>query len=190
FRPYVEPPIEGGIWDHAHDDYLELAAETGIAGVAVILAFAVSVVCAIRRRRDASETSPEPDVPADFRRGDWARALGDSSELRWGLAGGLVAILVHSAVDFSLHMPANLLLAMTIIGLLVLSGRPARVGRSPALGPLLATFAGAPAPSSGGRPTCAISSGSVSSRAASARPAPPSSRSRCTASRTSPRTPT
>src|SRR5881398_508953 len=112
FRPYVEPPIEGGIWDHAHDDYLELAAETGIAGVAVILAFAVSVVCAIRRRRDASETSPEPDVPADFRRGDWARALGDSSELRWGLAGGLVAILVHSAVDFSLHMPANLLLAM------------------------------------------------------------------------------
>ena len=140
FRPYVEPPIEGGIWDHAHDDYLELAAETGIAGVAVILAFAVSVVCAIRRRRDASETSPEPDVPADFRRGDWARALGDSSELRWGLAGGLVAILMHSAVDFSLHMPANLLLAMTIIGLLVLSGRPARVGRSPALGLLLATF--------------------------------------------------
>src|SRR5207253_199926 len=140
FRPYVEPPIEGGIWDHAHDDYLELAAETGIAGVAVILAFAVSVVRTIRRRRDASETSPEPDVPADFRRGDWARALGDMSELRWGLAGGLVAILVHSAVDFSLHMPANLLLAMTIIGLLVLSGRPARVGRSPALGLLLATF--------------------------------------------------
>src|SRR5438093_160877 len=73
FRPYVEPPIEGGIWDHAHDDYLELAAETGIAGVAVILAFAVSVVCAIRRRRDASETSPEPDLPADCRRGDRAR---------------------------------------------------------------------------------------------------------------------
>src|SRR5207244_12551216 len=57
FRPYVEPPIEGGIWDHAHDDYLELAAETGIAGVALILAFAVSVVRTIRRRRDASETS-------------------------------------------------------------------------------------------------------------------------------------
>ena len=140
FRPYVEPPIEGGIWDHAHDDYLELAAETGIAGVAVVLAFVVTVVLAIRRRRDGAETSSDVEVPADFRRGDWLRALGDTSELRWGLAGGLVAILVHSAVDFGLHMPANLLLAMTILGLLVLSGSPARTGRAPALGVLVAAF--------------------------------------------------
>src|SRR5206468_1611771 len=27
FRPYQAPPVEGGIWDHAHNDYLELAAE-------------------------------------------------------------------------------------------------------------------------------------------------------------------
>src|SRR5207244_3652297 len=141
FRPYVEPPIEGGIWDHAHDDYLELAAETGIAGAAVVLAFAVTVALAIRRRRDGSEASSEPEVPGDFRRGDWLRALGDTSELRWGLAGGLVAILVHSAVDFGLHMPANLLLAMTILGLLVLSSPPARTRPAPALGVLVAALA-------------------------------------------------
>ena len=140
FRPYVEPPIEGGIWDHAHNDYLELVAETGVAGAVLIVAFAIAVVRMIRRRPNGSDTSRELDVPADFRRSDWARALGDTPELRWGLAGGLAAILAHSAVDFSLHMPANLLLAMTVLGLLILSGPPAPAGRVPALGILLATF--------------------------------------------------
>src|SRR5262249_15875623 len=32
FRPYAEPPVASAIWDHAHDDYLELAAETGLVG--------------------------------------------------------------------------------------------------------------------------------------------------------------
>src|SRR5207237_4527849 len=134
-------PIEGGIWDHAHNDYLELVAETSVAGAVLIVAFAIAVVRMIRRRPNGSDTSRELDVPADFRRADWARALGDTPELRWGLAGGLAAILVHSAVDFSLHMPANLLLAMVVLGLLVLTGRPMLTGRAPALGVLVATFA-------------------------------------------------
>src|SRR5439155_493537 len=78
FRPYVEPPIEGGIWDHAHNDYLELVAETGVAGAVLIVAFAIAVVRMIRRRPNGSDTSRELDVPADFRRSDWARALAEA----------------------------------------------------------------------------------------------------------------
>src|SRR5262249_15588522 len=51
FRGYVSPPVEGGIWDHAHDEYLELAAETGILGTALAALFAFAVARAVRRAR-------------------------------------------------------------------------------------------------------------------------------------------
>jgi O-antigen ligase len=57
FRPYQAPPVEGGIWDHAHDDYLELAAETGLVGMAIVLTFLVLVartLLAERRARHAA----------------------------------------------------------------------------------------------------------------------------------------
>src|SRR5205823_1905049 len=37
FRPYQAPPVEGGIWDHAHNDYLELVAASGIVGALLVL---------------------------------------------------------------------------------------------------------------------------------------------------------
>ena len=42
-RGYVAPPVEGGIWDHAHDEYLELAAETGFAGMALAACFGLAI---------------------------------------------------------------------------------------------------------------------------------------------------
>src|SRR5262249_57270651 len=51
FRSYVGPPVEGGIWDHAHDEYLELAAETGAFGVALAALFALVVTRAVRSAR-------------------------------------------------------------------------------------------------------------------------------------------
>src|SRR5439155_1157504 len=50
FRPYQAPPVEGGIWDHAHNDYLELAAEGGLAAVALVLLFALALLRAAARR--------------------------------------------------------------------------------------------------------------------------------------------
>ncbi|MCW5889155.1 MAG: O-antigen ligase family protein [bacterium] len=128
YRPFQAPPVEDGIWDHAHDDYLELAAETGVAGVLVALVFAVAVTRAFRRRATPpGERRRRRDVPRfddPFADADWLAALGDVSLLRWGLVGGVVAILVHSFVDFGLRMPANLLLLMVVLGLLVLSVPP------------------------------------------------------------------
>ena len=140
FRGYVSPPVEGGIWDHAHDEYLELAAETGILGVTLAACFAIAVVYAIRRARrrvaiaDARRERRErtfSDPP------EWRMALGEHRVLAWGLAGGVAAALVHSVVEFGLHMPGNFVLLMATVGLLVMA-LPARESRT-SFG--LATFA-------------------------------------------------
>lgn len=139
FRPYQEPPVEDGIWDHAHNDYLELAAETGLVGLAIVLTFAIGVVRGMRRRRDEAEARPRRRRmagPEEFEESDWQAALRDTAVLRWGLAGGVLAILVHSFVDFGLRMPANLSALMVVAGLLVLSGTP-RLGSRRSLAPAI-----------------------------------------------------
>jgi hypothetical protein len=138
FRPYQQPPAEGGIWDHAHDDYLELAAETGLAGLGLALAFALTVARAARRSGET--TAVARHAPPGFETPEWRDALGERALLRWGLAGGAVAVLVHATLDFGLRMPANLLGLMIVLALLVLSGRPRTSGHTPALACLLVVF--------------------------------------------------
>jgi len=83
--------------DYAHNDYLQFFAELGligflIAGAFVFLILAISVRWSLRH--------PDPNR-------------------RWiGLAcsGALVAILIHSAVDFNLYVPANATLLAWICG--------------------------------------------------------------------------
>jgi O-antigen ligase len=145
FRPYQAPPVPGGIWDHAHDDYLELVAETGLIGVGLAALFALAVARAARREepgsgndatavatvspaglpaeRERRSRSEHGSAPPGFETSEWWAALKERTLLRFGLAGGVVAILVHSLVDFGLRLPANLLLTMTIVALLVVSGR-------------------------------------------------------------------
>jgi Flp pilus assembly protein TadD len=129
FRPHQAPPVEGGIWDHAHNDYLELLADSGVAGAAAALAFGIAVVLTLRRQRDARKAAaPERhrnrELPPGFEMPEWRASLRDASPLRWGLAGGIGAILVHSLVEFGLRMPANLLTLMLVAALLVLANRP------------------------------------------------------------------
>jgi O-antigen ligase/tetratricopeptide (TPR) repeat protein len=135
FRPHQAPPVEDGIWDHAHNDYLELGAETGVLGLALTALFAALVARAVRRREPAAVPAEEesrrsrrrgPAGFGDVEEADWRAALRDHAALRFGLLGGVIAILVHSAVDFGLRMPANLVELMTIAGVLVLLAPPAR----------------------------------------------------------------
>ncbi|TMA45063.1 MAG: O-antigen ligase family protein [Deltaproteobacteria bacterium] len=141
FRPYQAPPVEGGIWDHAHNDYLELAAEGGLAGVAVVLLFAFALVRAAARRPAPSGPAAAPALDRErsaphareFELPDWRAALEQPSFLRWGLVGGVAAILVHSLIDFGLRMPANFLSLMVVLALLVLSGPPQPAGGTRAL---------------------------------------------------------
>ena len=154
FRPYQAPPVEGGMWDHAHNDFLELAAESGLLGLALVLLFAAAVARprgaaaggdagtgAGEAGTRAEDGPPAERRPAVFDPPEWRAALGDRGALRCGALGGIAAILVHGLVDFSLRMPANLLLLMTLAALVIVSRRqraPARAAALPVLTALIA----------------------------------------------------
>ncbi len=75
-------------WDHAHDDYAEALAETGIIGGTLILA-AVFFFLAVTFR----------SVPN--------RSSGVAAWVRLGAAVGCCGLLFHSFTDFNFHIPAN-----------------------------------------------------------------------------------
>jgi O-antigen ligase len=87
YPPYQSFPSDATI-DYAHDDYLQAAAETGLAGAAIIIA-----------------------ALAFFFRlsfhGLARRLLSDQGWIQLGAALGCCGLLVHSFVDFNLHIPAN-----------------------------------------------------------------------------------
>lgn len=125
FERYQAPPVEGGIWQHAHNDYLELAAETGLLGFAIAAWFAILVAAGVRAGgRTASGAARAADRPPGFETADWRAAFARPTWLRFGACGGIAAILVHSFVDFGLRLPANLLLLLVLAAMLVLT-RPA-----------------------------------------------------------------
>jgi len=87
FPQYRSFPTDLG-WAHAHNDYAEALAETGVAGGALmVIAMAMFFALAFR------------NLPAG--RGDAA------GWIRLGAAVGCCGLLVHSLVDFNLHIPAN-----------------------------------------------------------------------------------
>jgi O-antigen ligase len=76
------------LWDHAHNDYAEALAETGLAGGAAILsALVLFFWLAFRNLRD--------------------RLHHPAGWMQFAAAIGCCGILVHSFADFNLHMPAN-----------------------------------------------------------------------------------
>lgn len=100
FRAHQPLAIWSGyLVDYAHNDYLQLLAETGIAG-AVILVWALVGLVTFVVVRWMGRQDP-------FVRG-----------LVTGGLGALAAILAHSLTDFGLHMPANALLLVTLSALL------------------------------------------------------------------------
>ena len=116
-----------------YSGYLALATETGMAGVALAILFALTIAQAARRdrrvgslptatasaararRRPSDDTSERPE---------WYAALAEHDCLRWGFVGGLASILFESLVDPGWRTPVNLLAAMVVAGLLVLTALP------------------------------------------------------------------
>jgi O-antigen ligase len=101
-------------WDHAHNDYAEALAETGLAGGALILcalglffwlAFKevvsrrFSVVSRSFRTSDSRLRTSDPHSRA-YR-------LLPTAYFRFAAALGCCGLLVHSFMDFNLHIPAN-----------------------------------------------------------------------------------
>jgi len=91
---------------YAHNDYAQWLAETGLIGAAFAFGFGWMLVTAFRR----------------WWQGLLARRQGDP--LSAGLWAGLAGIGLHTAFDWNLHIPANMMLACVTAGLALAAGRP------------------------------------------------------------------
>jgi O-antigen ligase len=87
YPKYQSVPTDA-VWDHAHNDYIEALGETGLLGGAlIVLALAVGLRLAF--------------VDLDDR---LRHRLG---WIQLGAALGCCGLLLHSLLDFNLHIPAN-----------------------------------------------------------------------------------
>jgi len=85
-------------YDHVHNDYMQLATETGLPGFAllgaiVLLSFFAAVLAQSRRRDPL------------------ARGVA------FGVVMGITALAIHSTVDFNLQIPANAFIFTVLLAL-------------------------------------------------------------------------
>jgi O-antigen ligase len=107
--PRYESYYDGRIVDHAHNDYLELLADTGLAGGICLFGFIALLAW----------------------RGSISLRAADSPACRALYSGALVAcagLSLHSLVDFNWHIPSNALLFLLLAAMA--SSRIARRRRS------------------------------------------------------------
>ncbi len=90
FPAFKGPAAYGGSYDHTHNDYVEIAADTGLVGLALLMAVVALSARRIARLMDDGE-------PRHHR------------GLATGLAMAVCVMVMHSLVDFSLQVPANAL---------------------------------------------------------------------------------
>jgi O-antigen ligase/Tfp pilus assembly protein PilF len=90
------------IFNHAHNDYLELATDGGIIAIVLAVWFIASLLLKVWRK---------------FR----IRRERYSIFLFYGVIAGLVALAIHSISDFNLHNGANSIYFSFMVGLLVSS---------------------------------------------------------------------
>jgi len=96
--PVYKTSALSGYWNHTHNDYLEILAEQGVIGfglLALVVMFVLFIIVQTLRRQRSS------------------LALGMS----FGSLMGIIALLVHSAVDFNLQILANSSLFMLLLAL-------------------------------------------------------------------------
>ena len=94
--------------DRAHNDYLNLLADWGVAGGIIVLWGAVIFAAGLAK------------TWRHVRRSEREFGSGQSNRFAFflGAAAGLLALAVHSAADFNLHIPANALVGVTLLALM------------------------------------------------------------------------
>jgi O-antigen ligase len=94
--------------DRAHNDYVNLLADWGAAGGIIVLAGMTIFIAGLAKTWRYVRRSE-----SDF-------GSGQSNRFAFflGAAAGLLALAVHSVVDFNLHIPANALVGVTLLALL------------------------------------------------------------------------
>lgn len=93
---------------YAHNDYLNLLADWGTGGGVIVLAGVVAFSAGLMK---AWKYVRPPE-------NDFNRGLSNRFAFFLGASAGLLALAVHSVVDFNLHIPANAILGVTLLALL------------------------------------------------------------------------
>jgi O-antigen ligase len=107
FGKYRPEPVQTSP-ERVHNDYLNTLADWGIIGVALVAgAFVLLYAGALRTWRAVRGSE---NTLGERRSSKLALVLGAST--------GLLAILVHSIVDFNMHLPANALVVVALMALL------------------------------------------------------------------------
>jgi putative inorganic carbon (hco3(-)) transporter len=95
---YTSAVVVAGVTDHAHDDYLQFACELGLLFAAVLGAVVMaSLWTAVRAQLK--------------RRDQLLQGMGFAATM------AIVALLIHSAVDFNLQIPANAAMFVVMLAL-------------------------------------------------------------------------
>jgi len=97
FRRYQTSLLELQV-DHAHNDFLEVATDTGIAGAVLLF---VPILCLLVKMILAYAGARNP-----YRR-----------SVLLACTGSAAALLLHSTMDFNLQIPANALLFAIVLGM-------------------------------------------------------------------------
>ncbi|MEP6667594.1 MAG: O-antigen ligase family protein [Chthoniobacter sp.] len=94
---------------HVHNDYLELLAEYGLIGTVLCGAFLlVHLVSGMAGLRKIVLEQIRPGTPR----------LSNDLALDIGALAAIAALLMHSVVDFNMHIPANALVVAFLFGIL------------------------------------------------------------------------
>lgn len=111
FPHYVTPPWTPTFWNATHNDYVQIAAETGLIGFALLAWLLIAVGWRIHHGIGAKRSGTQTLVAA---------ALAAAS-----------ATAVHEFFDFPLQVPANALLLTVLLGLAVRLTRDQHAALSP-----------------------------------------------------------
>ena len=84
--------------DHAHNDYVEIVAETGFLGAALLF---IPILGLLARMIHSFLTDSRRYRPS----------------ITLGCIGATLALLIHSVTDFNLHIPANALVFAIVLGI-------------------------------------------------------------------------
>ncbi len=99
FSIFQDPSIQGERWLHAHNEYAQLLAEGGVLGALLFAVAAGAFLLHVGRRlRGATE---------------------HGRLMSYGLAVAVLAVALHSFVDYGLHRPANAFLLAAVCGMAV-----------------------------------------------------------------------
>ncbi|HEY0906910.1 MAG TPA: O-antigen ligase family protein [Methylophilus sp.] len=109
--PRFQPALVGGYVEHAHHDYVQVLFDGGIFGVALLALwgclFAWGAYCLVRSFRSSGAADPNTML-----------------SLACGLA--LMGVMLHAIAEFSMHIPANAIVAALLAGIYLRSIRPLR----------------------------------------------------------------